>query len=127
LPEASVREEQAGMTDQAVQLVEHDPRLDVDPALGRVQFEDPRHEALEIDDDAAIEALAVGAGAAAARRQRQAAKGLRLRDAQEERDIRRILRRDDEVRRDLVDAVVGRHRRPRGMVGSDVAGKSGDV
>ncbi|MNH26515.1 hypothetical protein D3C79_865720 [compost metagenome] len=68
--------------------------------------------AREIDDNAAAQGLAIGAGAAAAREKTQGGIGALLSQPEHDRNVIRAARIENRLRYDLIDAVIRRHRQP---------------
>ena len=107
-----------------VQLIFDDPGFNAHPALFGVNLDDAIHIAGHIDNNPAVQRLAVGAGAAAARREDQRCKARFGGDARQQGHVRRRTREKDRIRQQLIDAVVGGHRQPVGIAGGGIAGKT---
>src|SRR5690606_11197641 len=108
-----------------VQLVLDDTGLHACPAFLDIDLEDPGEIAGELDHESFAQRLAVGAGTAAARAQHDL---LKARFGEEPADALQILdrlRKDDSLRHDLIDRVVGRQHLARGTLLGKVAFKSG--
>ncbi|MNZ50821.1 hypothetical protein D3C78_686200 [compost metagenome] len=106
------REEVAVGFEVGVELILHHPGLGAHPALFQINFQDLVHMAREIDDNAAAQGLAIGAGAAAAREETQGGVLWPLSQLEHHRNIIRAARIENRLRYYLIDAVIRRHRQP---------------
>ena len=107
--------------EERVQVVQDDARLHTDEPALEVECEDLRHVTRQIHHDAVREGLAVGARAAATRRQRDLVETRLIDEPKRERDVGRFAWEDHRGRQHLVDAVVGRGRETRRIVGADLS------
>ena len=107
--------------EERVQVVEHHAGLHADEPGLEIERQDLRHVARQVHDDAARQRLAVGAGAAASRGERDAVEARLVDEPQREGDVCRGAREDHRRGQQLVDAVVGRGRQARRVVGADLA------
>lgn len=106
-----------------VEVIEHHARLHLGPAGIGGDRDQPVHIAAHVEDDAVVEALAIGARATTARGHRDAGKGGVFEHAHQPHHIRRIARGKHQIGGDAIDRIVRRHGGAQGAVVVDIAKK----